>query len=381
VDLRRSINLETLQHETPPEDLWVEAVLKANLQPQQVEHLTKAFQAYTLQQATLLKEQQALMQQLQGLLGAAHTPDPPAGATCTRKSCAAEGVSNAQSGVAVGPASAPAATAPPYYMSLATGGTVRAVSAQLSETVPAWMFGAAEVAASQAQTQTRSAVLRGKAAAAATGAGGSSSSSSVAAVHAGPAVAQQQQQLLTGLQANDMAKSCSPVEGSSSSTGSWLAPEGMLALDDADNAEKVLQAWQLVCTQMKRQARSLAAVVSLPAAQLQVVFGWQRRVKLGLSKLICCQHTLIVKVKMQSRLDVVGMRSDRLAPVASYLQLAVFVGTVQLVNMLTSEQLADSALAAYPFITPAPKCTLKHVLCSCLRICVLASTAVLSCRL
>jgi hypothetical protein len=246
------------------------------------------------------------------------------------------------------------------------------------------MFGAAEVAASQAQTQTRSAVLRGKAAAAATGAGGSSSSSSssVAAVHAGPAVAQQQQQqLLTGLQANDMAKSCSPVEVSSSSTGSWLAPEGMLALDDADNAEKVLQAWQLVCTQMKRQARSLAAVVSLPAAQLQVVFGWQRRVKLGLSKLICCQHTPIVKVKMQSRLDVVGMRLDRLASVASYLQLAVFVGTVQLVNMLTSEQLADSALAAYPFITPAPKCTLKHVLCSCLRTCVLASTAVLSCRL
>lgn len=279
VVLHRSINLETLQPDTPPEDFWVEVVLKANLQPQQVEHITKAYQAYAVQQAQLLEEHQALMQQLQGLLGSAHTQNSPADAVHADESCGASGGSDAQSGAAVGSVTAAAATAPAYFMSLATGGAVRGVSAQLSAATPAWMFGAAAVAASQAQTRTRSAVLRAKAAAAASGTG---SSSSAEAVHAGPGVGQQQQ-LLIGLQANELVEGCSTEAAAAVAAegASWLAPEGMLALEDAEKAEKVLQAWQLVCTQMKREARSLAAMVSLSVSQLCILLGQHCRVKLG----------------------------------------------------------------------------------------------------
>lgn len=229
----RRLNLESLQHEHPPEDLWAEVARKANLQQRQIQHLTTAFQTYTEQQAALLQQQQGIMQQLQLLLGPAapreFSSDSPSVSAGTDSSGSVSGATTAAA-VAAGPA---------HFMSLATGGAVKGLPGQgpdvVAASAPAWLSGAAEFAS---QTQTRAAILKAKAAAAAAAAAGAAGPPSCSSTPSSAAVSD------------------------SSGSSSWLAPEGVLAFEDADKAEQLLLEWQRVCHRMKRQARSLSSMVS-----------------------------------------------------------------------------------------------------------------------
>jgi len=68
-----SLNLESMQHNAPPADLWHHAVSSADLQPSQRQLILSTFQWYKQQQALLLQQQDEITQQLHGL-----TSRPPA---------------------------------------------------------------------------------------------------------------------------------------------------------------------------------------------------------------------------------------------------------------------------------------------------------------
>jgi hypothetical protein len=63
------LNLENLQHVAPPDDLWAQVAATAQLQPQQAEHILRAYLTYDQQQAQLLQQQRVIMGRLQSTSG------------------------------------------------------------------------------------------------------------------------------------------------------------------------------------------------------------------------------------------------------------------------------------------------------------------------
>jgi hypothetical protein len=292
-----------MQHEGMPDSMFEKVVLATKLQPQQLQHLTMAFVSYSDGMADLLKQQQGIFTQLQLLLGEAsqsgsgQAASPPSSPSRSQHSAATASAGDA--------AAAAAAAGPAHYMSLATGVAVKraegpaqptqqqaAVStdASVSAAAPAPAAPAAAAAAAEETSgaRTRSALLKAKTAAAAGAAaagGGGGSSSAGEALPQSQAGALQQQavggQQGQGLGSqSDLPAAAAVAAGGSSmgtapsssaagtssgagaSSSSWLAPEGVLCLEDADKAEQLLLEWQRVAHRMKRQARSLASLVS-----------------------------------------------------------------------------------------------------------------------
>lgn len=285
------MNLETMQHEGMPDSMFEEAVKAAKLLPHQLQQLTIAFQTYSDVQAELLQQQQGIMQQLQLLLGAESQSSggqaSPPGSPSGQHSAATASAGNAVPAPTAGPA---------HFMSLATGAAVKRAEGHTQQTQQACASTGASVPARSATAaeatsgaQTRSALLKAKAAAAAAGAaaaGGSGGGGGSSSAGQGPPLSQAGacQQALGGQQGQGAGSGCDPpaaaAAGGGSSSGttpsssgagtsssaagssSWLVPEGLLCLEDADKAEQLLLEWQRVAHRMKRQARSLGSMVS-----------------------------------------------------------------------------------------------------------------------
>ena len=286
------MNLETLQQEVPCDAVWLDVVRAANLRPQQVQHISMALQTASQQQAELLQEQQAIMQQLQALLGASAAAAPAVTSSSVPQSFAAAaaagdddgggGVVSAGCGIeaagAATQAAAAAAAAAPTALSVAAA----------AEALPAY------AAAPSIVGRTRAGVRKARAAAV-DAAGGSSSTGYQQQVKLEPTAAADNPQTASKVSGSNPAAdrggsdACAAADSQAShagcvipaaaaaaaagavaasaagSSGSSVGgmPGGVLAVEDAEQAERLLREWQRVCWSMKRTSRLLAPMVSL----------------------------------------------------------------------------------------------------------------------
>jgi hypothetical protein len=224
------------------------------LSPEQRKTLTEAFKTYNEQLGQLMGQQQGLMQQLQAIMGLAHGHGP-------QPASAASAVSD------VRPAG------PKHFMSLATGGAVP---------------GAASAEASTPKAS--SAATAAAAGAPAAGAVGSDEAAWSAVLDAVGPLSAEEIAMLTDYLQDCKEKAASGAAGLSSSTGSgsgsssgsssrgssWLAPPGVLVLQEAEKAEQIMQQLSRIAGLVKQQLHFLTICVSTtssPTKQVLVLSG------------------------------------------------------------------------------------------------------------
>lgn len=224
--------------EPPPPELWPQVVAAAKLSPQQTAKLTEAFNTYNKQCSELVAQQRAITQQLQAIMGAAGAGGaacwPPAGNLAGN--AAAAGASNA----AV-PSDA-RLSGPAHYMSLATG-----------EPVP----GSAAAGGGDAGGDGTGAGAAG----APNGGGAAGADGDFEAFLTDFLRGVQEQQQGDGSAASHAGGSSGGGGASSASACSWLAPAGVLALQDAEKVEKLLADLSRIGRLAKLQMHYLTVMV------------------------------------------------------------------------------------------------------------------------
>ena len=275
----------------PAQQLWASCVEKVDLRPQQKQQICTAYHIHSQQVASLLQQQQEVMQQLQSLLGTTGALELPP----TSSEAAAAQTSPAA-------AAGTAAARPAHFMSLVAGtaegsaeqheaasplGAVRASHAVVEavsdgEARPGSLDAAAAAAGKSGGASSAAQLRRAAAAAAGSSCGSSTFLSSAllgdsysrdsAAATQQPAAGLdpiQEASAGHGSSITDAGASMSSAGiGSSitsvgsSSGGNLQGPIGVLALEDAERVEQLLQELMRISLQLKQQGRSLSTLVS-----------------------------------------------------------------------------------------------------------------------
>lgn len=219
--------MDTLQVEPWPQQLWPSVVDAMQLSPEQRNTLAEAYKTYNEQTAQLMGQQQGLMRQLQAIMGVAfgHEPHPGSAAAAVAGDVRPAG--------------------PKHFMSLATGGAVPGAESADVSTPKAGSTAAAGAAAGGS------------------GSGGVAWSPVLDAV--GPLSAEELAMLTDYLQeCKDKAATgtSSSVSTGSSRGSSWLAPPGVLVLQEAEKAEELMEQLSRIAGLVKQQLHFLTICVS-----------------------------------------------------------------------------------------------------------------------
>jgi hypothetical protein len=248
------MNMDTLQVEPWPKTLWPTVVAAAQLSCAQRKTLAEAYLTYREQTAQIMQQQHSLMRQLQGIMHGAVGP----------------GQHHAAASTAVLSHVRPAG--PQHFMSLATGGAVSSGGADADPSTPT----VADPAPAAGDDAAWSPIL--------------------AAVQ--PVSAEEFAILTEYLQdCKEQAASGAAAGSSGSSSSSWLAPAGVLALQEAEKAEGVMQQLSRISGAARMQMHVLVICVS----RLHLRDLW-----VG-----CVNHRLYVFVLLLRALCVLGSAEVR----------------------------------------------------------------------
>jgi hypothetical protein len=244
--------METLQYEAPPPSHWMDVAKAINLTQAQSDDICRAYQDVSQMQAAAMKRQAGIVQELQTILGGTGSTDPKARST---SAAVAEALNVS------------AAARPAQFMSLATGGPVApAAAAEVNGSLPEDPTTAQHGAGMEQMTSLGSGPLADSLAAVAT------------AWEAVSPLSEDGRSFLTQFCRDRVSSgpgqngtTNSSLHSSSSSSSSWLAPAGVLTLQDAEKVKVLLEELVRVDMSVKSHTQGLAVAVS--TVQLLVAFG------------------------------------------------------------------------------------------------------------
>jgi hypothetical protein len=249
------MNLETMQTEAMPPGRMAEVVEAVGLSTQQKQAFTNAWQDFADVTAQLMQQQYSTMQQLQAVMGEGVSAP---GATSSGPALSAAETAAAASSDAGTPG-------PAHFMSLATGGAVPAGA------------GCTAVDAAAAAALLSDAVRR----------------SPIRWDNAETPLSADELVFLTQW-LNECKEKPAAAQTSSSdrsnSSSSWLAPAGVLTLQDAEAAEMLMQDLLRVQRAMKRHHHSITILVGIGSMTVASV-GWLSGSAAGCQSNIHCHDS------------------------------------------------------------------------------------------